>query len=340
MRLRRAFSSSGGSAPRAPERRLGSRPCALRASALVPGGAILVTSATARAGDPAAAREQVKIGYELAQQGKCEEAIPHFVESIKLDIKAVTLINLAACEEKTGKLADALGHWVEARSRAQAEGNNAILEEAEKKAKALEPRLPKLTVTLAAGAPSEAEVVRDGVVLGQASMGVPLPVNPGAHTLVVKAKGFEDTSTQITIAEAEAKKIELKVGAKKAIEATSPIGPTPGPETSSGGLSPLVPIGFGVGIAGVAVGAITGIVALGAASDAKSQCPEGKCTTPTQKSDAESGKTMGTVSTIAFIVGGLGAAVGVYGLVWGTPKSSASVAVSLGPTGGVVGGTF
>src|SRR5205823_6294338 len=92
--------------------------------------ALLFASSSARAGDPAAAREQVKLGYQLAQDGKCEEAIPHFVESLRLDVKAITLINLAACEEKTAKLADALGHWVEARARAQTEGNAAIQEEA------------------------------------------------------------------------------------------------------------------------------------------------------------------------------------------------------------------
>src|SRR4051812_7852759 len=97
--------------------------------------ALLFASSPARAGDPAAAREQVKLGYQLAQDGKCVEAIPHFVESLRLDVKAVTLINLAACEEKTQKLADALGHWVEARARAQAEGNARIEEEAENKAK-------------------------------------------------------------------------------------------------------------------------------------------------------------------------------------------------------------
>src|SRR3954452_23580664 len=141
-------------------------------------------SSSAYAGDPAAAREQVKLGYQLAQDGKCDEAIPHFLESLKLDAKAVTLINLASCEEKTARLADALGHWVDARARAQAEGNGAIEEEAEKRAKALEPRLPKLTVVVA-GAPADAEVTRDGVALGAASMGVALPVNPGGHVLVV-----------------------------------------------------------------------------------------------------------------------------------------------------------
>lgn len=307
--------------------------------------ACALTSATARAGDPAAAREQVKIGYQLAQDGKCDKAIPHFLESVKLDIKAVTLINLASCEEKVGKLADALGHWVEARSRAQVENNSGIQEEAEKRAKALEPRLPKLTVTLANGAPGDVEVVRDGVALGAASMGVPLPVNPGSHTLVVRAKGFEDSTTTMSIAEAEQKKVELKLGAKTAVTAREA---TPGPAAdggqtspaSSGGTSPLVFIGFGAAVAGVAVGSITGLMAFGKASDADTGCPTPSTCSQEGLDAAESGRTLGTISTIGFAVAGVGALVGVYGLVWGKPSASTSMAVSIGPTGGVVRGTF
>jgi len=309
--------------------------------------ACALTSATARAGDPAAAREQVKIGYQLAQEGKCDQAIPHFLESVKLDIKAVTLINLASCEEKVGKLADALGHWVEARSRAQAENNSGIQEEAEKRAKALEPRLPKLTVTLAAGAPGDVEVVRDGVALGSASMGVPLPVNPGSHTLVVRAKGYEDATTTTSIAEAEQKKIELKLGAKKLEDARAAAPPAPAPGSdagqaspSSGGTSPLVFIGFGAAVAGVAVGSITGIMAFGKASDADAGCPTPTTCSKEGLDAADSGKTLGTISTIGFAVAGVGALVGIYGLVWGKPSASTSMAVSIGPTGGVVRGTF
>ena len=303
--------------------------------------ALLFASSSAQAGDPAAAREQVKLGYQLAQDGKCEEAIPHFVESLRLDAKAITLINLASCEEKTAKLADALGHWVEARARAQAEGNAAIEGEAEKKAKALEPRLPKLTVALAgASQATDPEVVRDGVVLGAASMGVALPVNPGAHTLVVRAKDREETSQTVTIAEGESKLVQLKLGAPKKASVAS--GPVAAPATAGGGTSPLVYIGFGTAIAGVAVGAITGVLAFGKASTAKDGCPNVNDCSPAGMDAVNSGRTLGTISTIGFIVGGVGAAVGVYGLVWGKPSSSSStsVAVSVGPMGGGLRGSF
>jgi PEGA domain len=295
-------------------------------------------SSPAYAGDPAAAREQVKLGYQLAQDGKCEEAIPHFVESLKLDAKAITLINLASCEEKTAHLADALGHWVEARARAQAEGNAGIEEEAEKRAKALEPRLPKLTVVVE-GAPADAEVTRDGVALGTASMGVPLPVNPGAHVLVVRAKGHEDTTQSVSLGEGETKRVELKLGAPRKEIVAAPIAKPRAPDNEPGGISPLVFIGFGTALVGIGVGTVTGIMAFGKASTAKDACPNNACT-PAGLDAVDSGRTLGTISTIGFIVGGVGAGVGVYGLLFGQPKASTSVAVSLGPTGGGLRGTF
>ena len=311
------------------------------ACAFALGSVVVYASSSARAGDPPAAREQVKLGYQLAQDGKCDEAVPHFVESLRLDVKAITLINLAACEEKTGKLADALGHWVEARARAQAEGNAGIEEEAEKKTKALESRVPKLTVAVK-NAPPDVEVVRDGVALGAASMGVPLPVNPGAHTLVVRAKGHEDNAQNVTIVEAETKRVELEVGAVRKAVASEPA--KPGTDTDTDGeaskTSPLVYVGFGTAMVGIAIGGVTGVMAFGKASTAKDECPNTVDCSQAGKDAVDSGRSLGTISTIGFAVASVGAAVGVYGLVWGKPKSSASVAVSMGPMGGGVRGTF
>ena len=296
----------------------------------------LASSSAAHAGDPVAAREQVKLGYQLAQDGKCEAAIPHFVESLKLDVKAITLINLASCEEKTSRLADALGHWVEARARAQTEGNAGIEEEAEKRATALEPRLPKLTVVVA-GAPADLEVTRDGVALGAASMGVALPMNPGTHTLVVHAKGHEDRAESVTLAEGENKRVDLKMGGLRVEKPAT--ASAPGGDREARGMSPLVFVGFGTAIVGVGVGVGTGILAFGKASTAKDACPNERCT-PIGMEAVDSGRTLAAISTIAFIVGGVGAGIGLYGLLFVKPAAGSSVAVSIGPTSGALRGTF
>lgn len=301
--------------------------------------------AIAYAGDPAAAREQLKAGYTLAQDGRCAEAIPRFQESLKLDAKAITLINLAQCEERTQKLADALGHWVDARARAQTEGNTAIEEEAEKRAKALEPRLPRLTVALTVAttgpSPKDVEVVRDGIVLGSVSVGLALPVNPGSHTIVVRAPGYEEITKTIELAEGENKRIEVGVGAKKPEpKAVAPVtGPTD--KTASKGTNPLVYVGFGTAAVGVAVGAVTGIMAFGKASSAKDNCPNLTCPNSSDLDAVDSGRTLGTISTIGFAVAGVGAAVGIYGLLaGGSSKGSATVGLTVGPTGGGIRGSF
>jgi hypothetical protein len=297
--------------------------------------ASLLFAVPAWAGDPAAAREQLKSGYQLAQDGKCEEAIPHFVESMRLDVKAITLINLAQCEEKVGKLTDALGHWVDARARAQVEGNPQIVAEAEKRAKALEPRLGRLTITLAKDAPKDAEVTRDDVVLGSVSFGVALPVNPGTHVIVVKAPGHKEQRLEVNVGEGDLRSVQVTAG---------PIDPTvkaPPPGGEKSGTSSLVYIGFGVGAAGLAVGTITGLMSLGKKSTADSNCPQKDQCNQEGLDAVDAGRTLGWVSTVGFIVGGVGAAVGVYGLVSGGSKSeSPRAAIYLGPGSAGLRGSF
>lgn len=314
----------------------------VRAACACAAAAVLSWHSPAAAADPAIAREQLKIGYTLAQRGKCDEALPHLVESLRLDPKAITLINLADCEEKTGKLADAMAHWVDARARAQAEGARLIEEEAERRATALEPRLARLTIVLAPGAPRDAIVERDGIALGAPSLGIPLPLDPGSHSIVVKAKDRVDATTQVTIAEGDARRVEVDVGAVMAPPSALPLHREEA--SRSGPLSPLVVVGFGAALTGLTVGTITGILALNAGRDAERACPTLRCDAKTLD-EIETGRTMGTVSSIGFVVAGAGAAVGVVGLLSGPrrqgPRSpSASVGLSVGPSSVTLRGRF
>ncbi|MBX3230137.1 MAG: PEGA domain-containing protein [Labilithrix sp.] len=290
--------------------------------------------------DPAGAREQLKIGYGLAQEGKCAEALPHLLESLRLDARAITLLNLADCEEKTGKLTDALVHWADARARAAAEGQRPIEEEASARAAALEPKMPRLTIVLASTAPPDATVERDGIALGSPSLGVPLPLDPGPHTITVKARGHEPASKEVTLAEGEKQTIEVEAGPALATPPPPPPPKLPVEETKSGGMSPLVPIGFGVGAVGIIAGTITGLMTLSRASEINDACPNKQCRDSADRDNAESAQSLGTVSTVAFIVGGVGAAVGVVGLLTGGKKTEPKVDVGFGPTNLVLRGRF
>ncbi|MBK8999165.1 MAG: hypothetical protein IPM35_25865 [Myxococcales bacterium] len=66
---------------------------------------------------------------------------------------------------------------------------------------------------------------------------------------------------------------------------------------------------------------IDGIVALSKSSSVKEDCVDGRCP-PATHDDLDSARRYGTVSTLAFVVAGVGAGVGVYALLASGEKSS------------------
>jgi hypothetical protein len=104
-------------------------------------------------------------------------------------------------------------------------------------------------------------------------------------------------------------------------------------------------VALGVGGAGLIVGAITGGIAVGDHSNLSSACSGGTCP-PSQSSNLSSYHTMGVISDVGFIVGGVGVAAGVVLLLLPSHGDSAPPAaglhvkpvVGLGSVGAV--GTF
>ncbi len=68
-------------------------------------------------------------------------------------------------------------------------------------------------------------------------------------------------------------------------------------------------IGLGVGAAGLVVGSVSGLVAMSRHSTLESDCPTGKCRSSDQ-STIDGFRTMATVSTVGFVIGGVAAAAG------------------------------
>lgn len=183
-------------------------------------------------------------------------------------------------------------------------------QKAEQLGKDLDKQIPKLTIVVkSAGTPT---VTLDNVAV--ASLTDPVRVNPGNHTIYAKAPEGE-AKQDIAIGASEAKTVELQVASKAATAATPDEG---------GGLTKKVPliswVGFGVGAAGLVVGTITGVIALGDKSDIQDHCKGNKCP-QTQSDPLSSAKTVAGISTVGFIVAGVGVAVGVVGLFVLKPKA-------------------
>jgi len=137
---------------------------------------------------------------DLMAAGKYDAACPKFAESQRLDPATGTLLNLAACHEKQGRLATAWLEYSDAQMAARRDAREDRVEYARTRAHELEPKLSRLTLSLANGADDTAlNIELDGASLGRAVLGAPTPVDPGLHTVRVSAPGKKPWSASVQI---------------------------------------------------------------------------------------------------------------------------------------------
>ena len=322
----------------------------LMAVTLVASG-VLCLARPAHARDSAAGEALYRAAKESAKKGDWEKACAQFAESQRLDPAPGTLVNLADCEEHRGLVTSAWSHFTEVQP--QFKPGDARAAYARDHAAALEKRIPRLTVRLQPGAPTAARVFRDEEELKGASLGVPLPVDPGKHVVVVKV-GSAEARYPVTAVESQTAEIVVTAPAEiappKPVEerVTAPPKPieTPPPPADKPAESGNRTLGFALvaaGGVGLTIGGVTGVLALSNASKVKDTCGPSYATCDQASVDnAATGKTMATVSTVAFIAGGALLAGGLY-FVFTAPQASsrsARAALAIGPSGAALQGTF
>jgi len=127
---------------------------------------------------------------DLMAKGKLDEACPKFAESQRLDPATGTLLNLASCHERQGKLATAWLEYSDAMVAARRDAREDRVEFARERVTELEPKLSRLTILLAADADTEGLTLElDGANVGRAVVGAPFPVDPGEHRVRASAPG-------------------------------------------------------------------------------------------------------------------------------------------------------
>ena len=308
--------------------------------------AFLVATHDARAQSSGAAAAEVL--FEQARKAMdakdYDTACQRFRESNRLDPAHGTVLNLAVCEESRGNLATA---WELFRAvYEKLPPTDQRRDFAKEHADALEPRLPRVTFELAAGAPSET-VVRDGdAQYAGASFGVPLPVNPGKRTLKVEAPGRQEATVDLEIAEGEQKTVQVAPGEPLPAETTGAeqaaveqdVPASAGDAGAERGSDTTV-LGIvlgGVGVAGLGVGAVTGLMALSKQKTAEDNCSDAlQACNQTGVDAASSGRTLALVSTIGWVVGALGVGAGAYFILTSDGDSGAETALGteVGPGG-------
>ncbi len=289
---------------------------------------IEVPAREARADDPAA-QTLFDEGRKLALDGKVAEACPKFEASYKLDTKSLgTLLNLADCLEKTGKIASAWSRWAEAYDLARTSGPDERFTKAAAVAlehrDALAPRLPKVTFAVRAKG-SKLTIWKDGFLVDPGSYGVALPLDPGEHE--VRVQRGDEVLERRTVSASEGGETQVELD----LDAIEALAPPPKPVSRP----VLGPAPRAVTIAGITVGSL-GLAALGAAAgvfiaaavrEDEAGCRGGWCS-PRGYAAIGDARTLADASQWTLVAGAGLTAVGAALLLVAPPGSAAPSAPS------------
>ncbi|XXY15997.1 PEGA domain-containing protein [Sorangium sp. So ce216] len=221
--------------------------------------------------DPVAAEALFKSARALVDKGDYAAGCPKFEASLELNPSASTMINIARCHEREGKVATAWHDYNRAivlnRETAGEQRRRGLEAIAQKGIADLDARVPKLSVVVKS-APSGVEVQRDGTPVPAAALGEPLPVDPGPHEIRASAPGHETETRSVTLREGESVTVELTL--RPAAGPTAATAPEKAKEAQGGGVPTWAWVSGAAGIAlvGASVGfLIDDLSAIGALRD-------------------------------------------------------------------------
>jgi hypothetical protein len=296
----------------------------MRPRLLLPAAACLLFAGTAHAApskeDVAKADGLFNQAQALVQKGQYSEGCTKFAESQKLDPANGTLLNLALCHEKEGKIATAykeLQELLALMSNSKKPDDRQRTRIASDRVKHLEKKVPQVTFDISE-LPKDATVIVDGEKVEAA---YPVLLDPGKHVASVSApqKKPNDTTFEVTGTTATVKLDALAddtpppVAQPPPPPAPPPPPPPPPPEKYWSGQRILGAAIGGIGIAGLGIGTYFGVDTLSKKDerDASGNCTGEICNAAGLQLHEEA-QTSAVISTIAIGVGAAALIAGAY----------------------------
>ena len=301
---------------------------------LLAGAGLLVAGrANAQPSGEQVAEKLFNEAIALVSAGKYAEACPKFEESQKLDPALGTQFDLADCYEHTGRKGSARRLFIEVADAAKAAGKSEREKSSRERASALEAIAPRLTIVVPPSAAElRLEVTVDGAPFPAGKWSRAQPFDAGAHTVAASAPGKKRFDTKVALQ--DGKSVEVKIpGLENEPVATPPVAAgteaDKAREAGNGQRRTGVVVG-GVGVVGLLVGGGAGIFSVVKHGQAKDICADhSQCPDADGRSKWNAATDAGTVSTIGFIVGGMGVVAGAL-LYFTASKPSAASPTSAG----------
>jgi hypothetical protein len=339
---------------------------ALVALSLPAGGAYAQTDE-----EKAAARELAKQGAEAFAAGKHTDALDFMTRAEALVHAPPHLLYIARAQAALGKLVAARETYLKVTREELATNAPRAFKDAQAQAKeemaAIEPKIAQLRIIVEGAGTRKVNVKLDGQPVSPALVGVHRPVDPGKHVATAYPMGLSPVEQTVELKEGERGEIKLVISG--AAGGGGPLDPSDDPDAQlggqappdttpkSGGISPLVFAGAGVGalgIGGIVVGALFTVKRgnlSGQADDKFNACNRNPPCSPAAQADINAldsdAAQAGTIGTIGLVGGGVllagGVTLVVLGLMSGSkppPAKAAAAWISpyVAPTGvGVVG---
>lgn len=245
---------------------------------------------------------------------KYEDALRAFEAAWKLRQSYDIAGALAQAEMQTGKHRDAAQHLAFALRTFPATGNGDLRRTLEAAFAGLKKEVASVRVLVNVDG---ADVRVDGVSVGRTPLADEVFVGPGTRIVEARLARHVSASRKLDAKKGVAEKVELVLL----------------PEDPKTGEPSRLPsyVSFGIGGAGLVLGAVTGAVSLAKYSEVKAACSAQLVCPDALRGEADAGKALGHVSTVGFVLAGVGAAAGVTLLVVGPSKSPARGALHVGP---------
>jgi hypothetical protein len=289
------------------------------------------------AADRTTARRLGNEGVVALKAGDFETAADRFERANDLVPAPSFLVLLARARVGQGRLVEAYEIYRtiirEGVQPDKPEAFKRALADAKQEVKAVEPRLAWVAVNVVGARPEQVEVTLNGSVIPSAALGAQRPVDPGVLRVEARAEGYRPAEAVVELTEGqhlppiELRMVELpKPQPVVALRQEQPIMTADGGEPSFVSQSSLGYIALGLGGAGLAVGAVTGIIAINRRQELDDiPCIEqvgelcyannDPATVNAAFAAKDDLQTFATAATISFIAGGALAATGFLLLV-------------------------
>lgn len=268
----------------------------------------------------AQAVELGRVGLEEYGVDNWPKAFEAFEQAERASHSPVFLLYMARCKRNLGSLLAARSLYARVLEDMPASPPDPWLRaarDARREAADVQAYIPSVVISVRSNGPALAELSLDGI---PASPNVEIEVDPGTHRVV--AKGNNGVTAEGTIAvEEKARRVSVTLtlpaprpaiapvaAVPHATATTKPPTPIPADELERGPNVPAYVTGA-IGLAGIAVGTVTGIVAMAKLDDIKKNCDFGGHCDPDDEWKMRSVNTFANVSTISFVVGGAGLGV-------------------------------